>query len=395
MPVLECATCHEVLARESFSKNQLKKQGLRRCYACVDARRCPGDVVLATTARRARTAKWTCTHCKAKIPKAVCSVCGAPYCDMECYVDGFRAHERVCSGGPLQHATGKHIECAERRRQEQSGVSPHLRFNPALYAAAENGDPHTIARILKGAKTPGLDGPHPEGLGRTPLHICAVNDRTAAARILLEHGADVHARNVGGYQPIHNAMFHGNAETAFVLLEYGASLVDDNNPEKCTPLCVTDRHYKNKGTTELVLDYAAKLAAKDDGKGGETGGRGGGKGGETASGGGGGGGGWGILGSLVSGIGGILGVGGETRKETRTGGAGADKEVSAEGEGHAALGMSESDFELDVSDAVDDNDDADEDWQVVSTSLRPFPTNPEPSRYPLGAASPSQCVARR
>ena len=47
--------------------------------------------------------------------------------------------------------------------------------------------------------------------------------------------------------------------------------------------------------------------------------------------------------------------------------------------------MSESDFELDVSDAVDDKDDGDEDWQVVSKPS-PFPPNPDASHKATHAA---------
>ena len=41
---------------------------------------------------------------------------------------------------------------------------------------------------------------------RTPLHYAAARDRSQIARLLLEHGADVHAReDPNGRTPLHDA----------------------------------------------------------------------------------------------------------------------------------------------------------------------------------------------
>jgi ankyrin repeat protein len=56
----------------------------------------------------------------------------------------------------------------------------------------------------------------------TPLHSAASGDHTAVVRALLEAGADVNARQSGGWTPLHAASMHHDAELIQLLLEAGA-----------------------------------------------------------------------------------------------------------------------------------------------------------------------------
>nr|KAG5697807.1 hypothetical protein BaRGS_016069 [Batillaria attramentaria] len=65
----------------------------------------------------------------------------------------------------------------------------------------------------------------------TPLHNASLSKEKGAniARMLIEHGADVHARtDVMLITPLHRACESGNVEVARVLLENGASLSEGN-----------------------------------------------------------------------------------------------------------------------------------------------------------------------
>ena len=53
-------------------------------------------------------------------------------------------------------------------------------------------------------------------------------DRHAEAAILLDHGADVHARDSRGSTPLHNAAFSGDAEMLGRLLDRGADISGDD-----------------------------------------------------------------------------------------------------------------------------------------------------------------------
>ncbi|MCC6003801.1 MAG: ankyrin repeat domain-containing protein [Thermofilum sp.] len=60
--------------------------------------------------------------------------------------------------------------------------------------------------------------------GETPLHRAAAYGRADAARLLLEHGADVNARDEYGWTPLHVAALQGRADVARLLLEHGADV---------------------------------------------------------------------------------------------------------------------------------------------------------------------------
>lgn len=63
-----------------------------------------------------------------------------------------------------------------------------------------------------------------------PLHSAASARNVAAAKLLLEHGAPVNARQNGGWAPIHAAAQNGDQAMAELLLNYGADpgIVNDD-----------------------------------------------------------------------------------------------------------------------------------------------------------------------
>jgi ankyrin repeat protein len=59
-------------------------------------------------------------------------------------------------------------------------------------------------------------------LGVAPLHSAAAGDHPAVARLLVEGGADVNARQRGGWVPLHAAAANGDVDLVRFLLERGA-----------------------------------------------------------------------------------------------------------------------------------------------------------------------------
>jgi ankyrin repeat protein len=72
----------------------------------------------------------------------------------------------------------------------------------------------------------------------TPLMTAALNGQTEAAVLLLAKGADVMARNSGGFTPLHAAAYAGSVPIAKRLLEKGAVLDDAENKAGVTPMMV-------------------------------------------------------------------------------------------------------------------------------------------------------------
>ena len=99
--------------------------------------------------------------------------------------------------------------------------------------------------------------------GATPLHYAAHIAHASIARLLLENGAFVDAKNAKGQTPLHEVAGHlhreGDEATMVVLLDAGASLSAQDNQE-ATPLhaAAIGGHYE---AAKLLLDRGADIQA--------------------------------------------------------------------------------------------------------------------------------------
>ena len=96
----------------------------------------------------------------------------------------------------------------------------------------------------------------------TPLHVASQHGHANAARLLLEHGADVHALNNNHSTPLHFASESGYAEAARVLLEHGADVHALNN-NRSTPLHFVSQHGEAEAA-RVLLEHGAIVDARDD-----------------------------------------------------------------------------------------------------------------------------------
>jgi uncharacterized protein len=115
----------------------------------------------------------------------------------------------------------------------------------ALHFACYFGQPE-VARLLteKGAK---IDAVANNATQVMPLHSAASSRNLAAARLLVEYGAPVNARQQGGWVPIHAAAQNGDQEMVDLLLAHGADVDITNNDGK-TPAMVA----KDKGHVKVA-----------------------------------------------------------------------------------------------------------------------------------------------
>jgi ankyrin repeat protein len=88
----------------------------------------------------------------------------------------------------------------------------------------------------------------------TPLHAAAAGRNQEAVRVLLEHGAEVNARQEGGWTALHAASLNGDAEMARVLIAGGADVqMRADNQQNAWDLALGKGH---QAVVELLDVYA-------------------------------------------------------------------------------------------------------------------------------------------
>ncbi|KAG0629567.1 hypothetical protein M758_1G113200 [Ceratodon purpureus] len=90
-----------------------------------------------------------------------------------------------------------------------------------VYTAAAYGDVDKLRMLVEDRGCSVLE---PDSGGYFALQWCALNNRTAAAQYLLEHGADVNATDFTGQTALHWTAVRGSIQVAELLLQSGARI---------------------------------------------------------------------------------------------------------------------------------------------------------------------------
>jgi ankyrin repeat protein len=104
--------------------------------------------------------------------------------------------------------------------------------------------------------------------GFTPLHIAALKGHFNMCQMLLEHKADLRARDSRGNTPLHLATYEYHLEIARILLEYNVE-VDSRNEDGSTPLFIASSNRnvdisRYRDIMRLLLDHGANVNAHDN-----------------------------------------------------------------------------------------------------------------------------------
>nr|GMD95090.1 Protein S-acyltransferase 24 [Ipomoea batatas] len=88
-----------------------------------------------------------------------------------------------------------------------------------VYTAAAYGDMEKLQRLVE---SEGCSVSEPDGLGYYALQWAALNNRSAAAQYIIEHGGDVNAADHTGQTALHWSAVRGAIQVAELLLQEGA-----------------------------------------------------------------------------------------------------------------------------------------------------------------------------
>ena len=130
-------------------------------------------------------------------------------------------------------------------------------FRTILYYTAAIGDVEKVKQLLAFADTPDVRGGQYK---RTPLHEATQNNSTEAAKLLLEHGAEIKARNANNRTSLHDAAGNSSTEAAKLLLEHGAE-IEERNVDNGTPRH-DDAVNNSTETAKLLVERGAEIAFK-------------------------------------------------------------------------------------------------------------------------------------
>lgn len=150
---------------------------------------------------------------------------------------------------------------ANRCRQLlQKGFDPNTieseRFDTGLILAVRHKAWKVFALLLS---TKGVQLDVRSRNGDTALMIAAFNSEVAAARSLIEKGAEI---NRPGWTALHYASAVGNLHIMGKLLEHSA-YIDAESPNKTTPLMMAARAGHQQGV-QLLLDEGADVTLKNE-----------------------------------------------------------------------------------------------------------------------------------
>ena len=124
------------------------------------------------------------------------------------------------------------------------------------FVSAHARDPAVITALVEA----GADVNARNVSGFTPLHSAAENATPAAAHALIQAGAEVNSR--GGRTPLHIAASNPNPEVAAALIEAGADVGARDGIRGRTPLHVAARN-PNPAVAALLLDAGANVNARE------------------------------------------------------------------------------------------------------------------------------------
>lgn len=152
---------------------------------------------------------------------------------------------------------------AQDAKASVDSITSDLAPQDILLDAAWDGDIDAVAHALRRASANSCDLK-----GHTPLHLACERDHLAVAILLLDRGADVHARADGGRMALHMAARFASADMVEMLLERAKADPDARTSEGRTALhyaasAAKDGNEERRDVIRVLRDFGADPTIPD------------------------------------------------------------------------------------------------------------------------------------
>ena len=127
-----------------------------------------------------------------------------------------------------------------------------------LHRAAVNSNEYRVPRLIK--RSVDMKRPSPKW-DITPLHCAVKHGSKEVFQCLLEHGADVMARDTDNETPLHWSAKKGNKEVIQCLIEHGADVMA-RDKQDMTPFHNAVKH-GSKEVVQCLIEHGADVMVKD------------------------------------------------------------------------------------------------------------------------------------
>ena len=142
-----------------------------------------------------------------------------------------------------------------------TGTEGYPESTTPLHDAVQSGSQADLKRLLR----KGADIDAQNANGETPLHVAVLSNRRSIIKFLLKRGADIDAQDNLGKTPLHAAVWKDKARIVLLLLKRGAD-IDAQDDAGETPLHLAIR-YKRETTIKRLLEYEATITEQEYGAG--------------------------------------------------------------------------------------------------------------------------------
>ena len=150
---------------------------------------------------------------------------------------------------------GQIFSLCRRSESDDDGDALLKRAGDALYWSARAGDLSQCESLL----AIGANVNHVRGVNNhTPLHAASLGGRTPVVKLLIEHGADIEAKNRIGSTPLHCAAQEGHLATARLLVTRGAR-TDAATEYGVMPIHLAAQHNRHQVLEFLVTEAGVSV----------------------------------------------------------------------------------------------------------------------------------------